>query len=117
MTEITYKKVGDFCLPDVLPPKGSEVPLGKYAHMRHQYLEEHQPVIFSNLIINGKLYEHLHEIDQTAHTRIEQVTKEMVRAEGVTEKLKATDQMRWVGLMNNIRYSAEEAVLTELIYN
>ena len=116
MTEITYKKVGDFYLPDILPPKGPEMPLGKYAHMRRQYLEEHQPVIFSNLIITGKLYEHPHEIDQTAHTRIEQITKEMAREESVTEQLKATDQMKWVGMMNNIRHAAEETVLEELIY-
>ena len=116
MTEITYTKVGDFYLPDILPPKDPEMPLGKYAHMRRQYLEEHQPVIFSNLIITGKLYEHLYEIDQTAHTRIEQITKEMARAEGVTEQLKATDQMKWVGMMNNIRHAAEETVLEELIY-
>ena len=116
MTEITYTEVGDFYLPDILLPDKPDVPLGKYAHLRRQYLEQHQPVIFSNLIITGKLYEHLQETDRTARARIEQITKEMARAEGVTEQLKATDQMKWVGMMNNIQHTAEETVLGELIY-
>lgn len=93
----------------------TEITFGKYASLRRQYLEQHRPVEFSNLKITGKLNEHLQEIDRTAHARIEQITKEMARTEGVTEKLKATDQMKWVGLMNNIRHAAEETVLEELI--
>lgn len=84
--------------------------------MRRTYLKEHHEGIYTGLLLSGKLNTHLNEIDETAHARMELLTKQMAAAQGVTEELKARDQMAWVGAMNNIRNAAEEIVLTELIY-
>ena len=117
MNELTYTMQGEYRLPNLLPPQEPEVTLGKYGLMRRRYLRQHRRVTYTNLLTSGKLTEHLLEIEQTAQSRMEQITAQMARAEGVTEELKAHDQMKWVRLMNNIRQTAEEAVLTELIYN
>ena len=91
--------------------------LGKYAELRRQYLMKHRRVLYTNLKTSCRLTEHLTEIEQSAKTMVEQTMRQMAQTEGVTEELKATDQMRWVGLMNNIRLSAEETVLNDLIYS
>lgn len=91
--------------------------LEKYALLRRTYLKQHRRVTYTNLLTSGKLNQHLMEIEQTAKTRIEQIMAQMAKAEGVTEELKASDPMKWTGLMNNLRHSAEETVLAELIYN
>ena len=114
---LTYRKEGDYNLPNLLPPQETEVHLGKYALLRRKFLKENRRVTYTNLLTSGKLNAHLMEIERTALTRLEQMVPQMAKAEGVTEELKATDQMKWVGLMNNIRHSAEEAILSELIYN
>jgi hypothetical protein len=114
---LTYRKEGDYNLPNLLPPQETELHLGKYALLRRRFLKENRRVTYTNLLTSGKLNAHLMEIEQTALTRLEQTVPQMAKAEGVTEELKATDQMKWVGLMNNIRHSAEEAILSELIYN
>lgn len=114
---LTYRREGDYNLPNLLPPQETEVHLGKYALMRRRFLKENRRVTYTNLLTSGKLNSHLMEIEQTALTRLEQMVPQMAKAEGVTEELKAADQMKWVGLMNNIRHSAEEAILSELIYN
>ena len=116
MTAITYSRQGDYLLPNLLPPQQPKVPLGKYASMRSRYLKENQKITYMNLMTSGKLNQHLQEIEQTAKTRIEQMVSEMAKASGVTEELKATDPMKWVGLMNNLKASAEEQILKELIY-
>ena len=108
MTAITYSKQGDYLLPNLLPPQQPTVPLGKYASMRSRYLKEHRKVTYMNLMTSGRLNHHLQEI--------EQMVSEMAKASGVTEELKATDPMKWVGLMNNLKASAEEQILAELIY-
>lgn len=114
---LTYRKEGDYNLPNLLPPQETEVHLGKYALLRRRFLKENRRVTYTNLLTSGKLNSHLMEIERTALTRLEQMVPQMAKAEGVTEELKATDQMKWVGLMNNIRHSAEEAILSELIYS
>ncbi len=114
---LTYRKEGDYNLPNLLPPQETEVHLGKYALLRRRFLKENRRVTYTNLLTSGKLNAHLMEIERTALTRLEQTVSQMAKAEGVTETMKATDQMKWVGLMNNIRHSAEEAILSELIYN
>ena len=114
---LTYRKEGDYNLPNLLPPQETEVHLGKYALLRRKFLKENRRVTYTNLLTSGKLNAHLMEIERTALTRLEQMVPQMAKAEGVTEELKATDQMKWVGLMNNIRHSAEEAILSELIYS
>ena len=117
MTEITYTRQGDYNLPNLLPPQEEPVPHGKYALLRKKFLKEHRRVTYTNLLTSGKLNSHLAEIQQTAQRRMEQIVAQMDKAQGVTEELKASDQMKWVGLMNNLQNAAEEMVLAELIYS
>ena len=116
MNGLTYTMQGDYRLPNLLPPQEPEIHLGKYALLRRTYLKQHRRVTFTNLLTSGTLNPHLMEIQQTAQNRMEQIIAQMAKAEGVTEELKAENPMKWTGLMNNIRHSAEETVLTELIY-
>lgn len=116
MTQITYTRQGDYLLPNLLPPQEPQIPLGKYASMRRRFLQQSRKVTYTNLLTTGQLHSHLMEIEQTARNRIEQIVSQMAQTEGVTEEMKATDQMKWVGLMNNFRAAAEEQILQELIY-
>ena len=116
MDKITYTMQDDYNLPNLLPPQEPEVTLGKYALLRRKFLKQHKRVLYTNLLTSGRLNAHLMEIEQTALSRLEQMTTQMAQSEGVTERLKASNQIEWVGLMNNIRHSAEEVILTELIY-
>ena len=116
MTEITYTRQGDYNLPNLLPPQEEPVPHGKYALLRKKFLKEHRRVTYTNLLTSGKLSSHLAEIQQTAQRRMEEIVAQMAKAQGVTEELKASDQMKWVGLMNSLKAQAEEVILTELIY-
>lgn len=117
MTEITYTRQGDYNLPNLLPPQEEPVPHGKYALLRKKFLKEHRRVTYTNLLTSGKLNSHLAEIQQTAQRRMEQIVAQMAKAQGVTEELKASNQMKWAGLMNNLQNAAEEMVLAELIYS
>ena len=117
MKNVTYTMQEDYRLPDLLPPQEAEICLGKYALLRRRYLKEHRRVTYTNLLSSGKLNEHLLEIEQTVKTRLSQIIPQMMESEGVTEEMKAVDQMKWVNMMNNIRASAEEIVLKELVYN
>ena len=89
----------------------------RFAKMRHRYLREHRNVIYTGMVLDGKLEAHLKEIGDAAEEMFGRLVEEMKRAEGVTEKLKAENQMEWVGRMNSIRSRAEEIVLNDLIYN
>ena len=91
--------------------------LTKYGRMRERYLREHKKALYFNLLTSGKLYEHLAEIDTSARDMAEYLIKEMAKKQGVTEELKATDMMRWIGLMNNIRTCADEIVLNDIVYS
>ena len=90
---------------------------GKYGRMRHTYLREHKKAYYTTLLFDGKLVALLNEITDTANARMELITKQMAKSQGITEALKAKDQMAWVGAMNNIRSAAEKIILSELIYN
>lgn len=114
--EIPYKKVGDYYLPMLTYPAVNR-PIGHWGRMRLNYLKEHRPVYFSRLVLSGRFYIELSELDQQAQDRYELITEQMKKAEGVTEELKARDQMAWVGMMNNIAASAREIVLTEMLLN
>ena len=103
--------------PDLELPKEETPRYGKYGRMRHNYLREHKKVYYTTLLFDGQLVAHLNEIDDTANTRVELLTKQMAKSQGITEQLKAQDQTAWVGAMNNIRSAAEEIVFSELIYN
>ena len=114
---ITYHQSGDYLLPDLTLGDRPAAPLTKYGRMRMRFLQEHKPGLYSHLILSGKLYWHLVETQEAAQARIDRIVAEMARSAGVDEKLKARDQMAWVGAMNAIRQQAEETVLEELIYN
>ena len=114
--EVTYRTQNGFQVPNLLLPQTPEVHLGKYAELRRQYLMKHRRVLYTNLKTTCRLTEHLSEIEQAARKMVEQTVTQMARNEGVTEELKATDPLRWTGLMNNLRHSAEELVLNDLIY-
>ena len=112
----TYTQVGDYLLPDLVIGESEQRPIGKYGRMRKRYLKEHRPVLFTNLLTAGKLYQHLAEIDQTCEKRMDLLTCRMAAQEGVTEALKAANQMEWVRRMNSIQNRAEEIVLKELVF-
>ena len=114
--EVTYRMQNGYQVPNLLMPQMPEVHLGKYAELRREYLKKHRRVLYTNLKTSGKLTEHLSEIEQTARKMVEQTVARMAQNEGVTEALKATNPLRWTGLMNNLRHSAEELVLSDLIY-
>ena len=103
--------------PNLELPEEEMPQYGKYSRMRHTYLREHKKAYYTTLLFDGKLVAHLNEIDDAANTQMELVTKQMAESQGITEALKAKDQMAWVGAMNNIRNAAEEIVFSELIYN
>lgn len=113
---IHYTLHGDYYFPDLELPEVSRQAIGHYGWMRLNYLREYRPGLYTSLILSGKLYEHLTEIDQTSYQRMEQIISQMAQAEGVDEELKAKDQMAWIGRMNNIRQRADEIILAELIY-
>jgi len=112
----TYSRVGDYFIPDLVLDDEPEYQIGKYGRMRERYLKEHRCTAYAELKLSGKLDEHLAEIDQTCNERMERIVKQMAEREGVTEALKASGQMAWVGAMNNIRSRAEEIVLSEVVY-
>ena len=114
--EIKYIRVGDYYYPDLNLPEKTQQPIGKYGRMRMAYLKEHRPIIYNQLILSGKLNSHLIEIEQTCQERLNRMIPQMKEAEGVSEALKAADQMEWVQRMNSIHERIEEILLTELIY-
>ena len=113
---LTYTRNGDYLIPD-LKIEVPEQPLGKYGRMRQKYLKEHRPILWNQMILEEALFPHLLEIEQAAQSRLEQMMPELMKSAGVTEELKARDQMKWVGLMNSLKAQAEEIILSELVYN
>ena len=114
-TSIQYELIGDYYYPCLMM---EELPtLSKYGRMREQYLREHRKAFYFTLLASGKLNEHLIQIDTSACNMAEYLIKEMAKKQGVTEKLKAEDMMRWIGLMNNIRSCVDEIVLNDIVYS
>ena len=115
MTEITYTEVNGYQIPNLTVPHQT-VQIGKYGQMRRKYLKQSRPSLYSSLMITGMITEHLLEVERTATEQIQSIIQKMAQTEGVTEELKAANQMAWVGAMNSIRNRAEEIILRELIY-
>ena len=111
----TYRQEGDYLIPNLVLPDTSDYKIGKYGRMRRSYLKEHRPSLYSTLVLDGILFKHLAEI-QACNERMETIISAMVKQEGVTEALKAADQMEWVRRKNSIHNRAEEIVLSELVY-
>lgn len=114
--EITYSKYGDYYLPDLVVSDEEPTTYGRFGRMRLRYLKEHRRATYINLKTSGQLIHHLNEIDREASEMLRLLIEQMAQAQGVTEQLKAENQMAWVGAMNNIRACAEEIVYAELVY-
>ena len=112
---MSYTLHGDYYLPDLVLNE-EEPTYGKYGMLRKQFLKEHRSARYQYLLLTGKLNEHLNQIDQEVREQVETLMEQMTEKQGVTEELKAQDQMEWVRLMNNIKASAEEIVLKNMIY-
>lgn len=118
MKNITYRQVTDYMIPNLtLPPEEANITLGKWGMLYKDYLLKHKKVLFTTLLTQGKLYQHCGEIENQAQQMFDVLVKQMKDAEGVTEQLKADNQMEWVGRMNNIRQRAAEVVNEEIIYS
>ena len=116
-TGISFTLRGDYYIPDLtLPPETEYPPLGKYGRMRLTYLKGNKKALYSIMLIDGTLNSHLNDVDEQANIILEQTVKAFAEADRCDQKLKATDQMKWVGLMNNYRHCAEEIIFKELIY-
>ena len=112
----TYRQEGDYLVPNLVLPDTGNYQIGKYGRMHCRYLKERRRGLYTNLLTSGNLHRHLSEIDQACNERMESIVSVMARQEGVTEALKAADQIERVRRMNSIHSRAEEIVLTELVY-
>ena len=112
--ELTYTMQGDYLIPDLEAPESPKV--GKYGMLRRTFLREHKDGIYTGMMLDGTLNSHLEEVDAQANRMMDKLTEQLKVLNGVTEQMKAEDQMKWVGLMNSIRHSAEEVILNDLIY-
>ncbi len=113
---ISYTLVGDYYIPDLKLPEESR-PIGRWGRMHKAFLQEHRPGQYNELLLSGKLWTYLADLNEQTQNRLDCIIAQMKEAEGITEELKAQDQMAWVGVMNSIRNRAEEIVRHELIYD
>lgn len=112
---IDYILVGDYYIPDLKLPEENR-PIGRYGRLHREYLKQEHPARYSSLILTGKLWTYLADLNEQAEERLDLIIEQMKAAEGVTEELKARNQLEWAGRMNNIRNRAEEIIKSELIY-
>ena len=111
-----YELIGDYYIPVLTLSSVERRSIGKWGRMHREYLKEHRPILFNDLILSGQLWTYLADLNEQAQERLCLIIEQMKTAEGVTEEMKAADQMAWVGAMNIIRYRAEEVILREMIY-
>ena len=111
-----YELQGDYYIPCLVLDEAMTSPIGMWGRKHQQYLKEHRPMLYSNLVLSGKLYSYLADIDTQARNKLNLLVTRLAEKEGINEQLKSQDQMAWVGAMNNIRNWAEEIILQELIY-
>lgn len=112
----TYTRCGDYYIPNITAPDTKKYNIGKYGSLRKEFLKEYHQSFYTVLFMEGKLFEHLAEIDETCHNCLNDMIAKMAKQEGVTEQLKATDQIAWVQKMNSIHNRAEKIVLNDLIF-
>ena len=116
MNSLTYQRSGDYLIPNLTLGEMHATPLTKYGRMRKKYLREQKPILYNHLILSGKLQQHLLEIQEAAQNRVDQMVSEMEKSSGVTEALKAQNEMDWVRQMNMLKMQAEETILAEMIF-
>ncbi len=117
--ELTYTKVGDFFLPDLVldDEEGmEEMPLGKYGELRERFLKEHHHGTYTAMLLDGRLMPHLREVDRRAQEQVDRIVNELKRSNGVDEAMKSRDQLGWVQAVNAFLAQAEEIVLPEIVY-
>ena len=112
----TYTMQGDYRLPNLLPPTEEERPIGIWGQRRLNYLKHYRKVLYYNLLTSGKLHSHLVDVEEQAHSLFSRLVKEHAGKEGITEQLKATDQIKWVQKMNNIRERVIETVYSDVVF-
>ncbi|MCD8016038.1 MAG: TnpV protein [Lachnospiraceae bacterium] len=112
---IDYVLVGDYYIPDLKLPEEKRS-IGRWGRLHREYLKENRPLLYTDMVISGEIWTYLADLNEQAQERLELIIEQMKEAEGVTEDLKRSDQMGWVGAMNNIRSRAEEIILTEIVY-
>lgn len=115
-TGIEYRLEGDYYIPNIVVPKEEKMVLNKYGRMRLKYLKEHKKADYTIMLINGTLNTHLKEIQETTQTRVNQIIDQLKEKSDLTENMKNTDMLYWVGTMNSIKAQAEEIIFNELIY-
>ena len=113
---IEYTKVGDYYMPNLVLKKEEKIILNKYGRMRLKFLKENRKAEYMIMFTKGTLNKHLKEIQETAQTRVDIIIEQLKQQNNLTEEMKNTDQLYWVGMMNNFRNTAEEIILDELIY-
>lgn len=113
--KISYVRCGDYYIPNLTVPT-TIYEIGKYGRLHRTFLKENYPCLYSSMLMQGTLLEHIAEVDLTAKNRVDTLVKAMAKEQGITEELKAENQMLWVGMMNNLLHSAEEIINKELIY-
>ena len=111
-----YERIGDYYIPVLTLSSEEQRPIGKWGQLYRDYIKEHRPILFNDLILSGHLWVYLVDLNEQAQERLSLIVEQMKASEGVTEELKTADQMAWVGAMNSIRNRAEEIVLREMIY-
>ena len=115
-TDIGYYLKGDYYIPNIVAPKQEKIVLNKYGKMRLKYLKEYRKADYTIMLVNGTLNTHLKEIQETAQTRVEQIINQLKEKSNLTEDMKNTDMLYWIGTMNSIKAQAEEIIYNELIY-
>ena len=115
MQDLNYIRCGDYYIPDIRLPE-EDRPIGRWGRMHREYLKEHRPIRFSDLVLSGQLWTYLADLNEQAQERLSLIIEQMQASEGVTEELKAADQMAWIRAMNSIHNRAEEIVLEEIVY-
>ena len=115
-TGIEYTRKGDYYIPNLTLPKQEKINLNKYGRMRLKYLKEHKKADYMTMLMDGTLNSHLKEIQEKAETRVEQIINQLKEKSNLTEDMKNTDMLYWVGTMNSIKAQAEEIIFSELIY-
>ena len=115
-TGIEYTLVGDYYLPNLVIEPQRKIDLNKYGRLRLEYLKNHKKAEYTILFMNNKLTDHLEEVQKTATKRVKEIIKSLKEKSNLTEEMKNTDQLYWIGMMNNFKNQAEEIVLKELIY-
>ena len=111
-----YELIGDYYIPVLTLSSEEQRPIGKWGRMHRDYLKEHRPILFNDLVLSDRLWTYLADLNEQAQDRLSLIIEQMKASEGVTEELKAADQMAWVGAMDSILNRAEEIILRELIY-